>query len=367
VAKSSIFFSPNTNVDQKVKICNILNINTEALSDKYLGLPALVGADRSDCFMHFVERILQRIKGWKEKLLSIGGKEILLKAIAQAIPVYAMLVFLLPKNVCKKISDVISQFWWGDEDDGKKMHWYSWWKLCFPKNEGGMGFRDLHSFNLAMLAKQVWRLIDEPNSLCAQVLRAKYYPSGDLLKAGPKAGSSFTWQSLVAGIQTFKRGCIWRVGSGESIEIWKDPWIPGSPDRKVVTPRGACILNKVADLIDPITGTWDLQLITDIFHPIDVNRILQIPLNINAFEDFLAWHGTKSGVFSVRSAYHIEWKHQFNGVTCRSLITGMSLNNLIWKNLWNLYVPAKVKILLEVDAWYYSSKSYTTEATYRYG
>jgi hypothetical protein len=102
VAKSSIFFSPNTQVDARVEICNTLNIDTEALSDKYLGLPALVGADRSDCFMHFVERVMQRIKGWIEKLLSIGGKEILLKAIAQSIPVYAMSVFLLPKNVCKK-------------------------------------------------------------------------------------------------------------------------------------------------------------------------------------------------------------------------------------------------------------------------
>jgi hypothetical protein len=70
----------------------------------------------------------------------------------------------------------------------------SWWKMCFPKNEGGMGFHDLHSFNLAMLAKQVWRLIDAPNSLCARILCGKYYPDGDILKAGPKARSSFTWQ-----------------------------------------------------------------------------------------------------------------------------------------------------------------------------
>jgi hypothetical protein len=68
-------------------ICEILHIDTEALSDKYLGLPAIIGADRSDCFLHFVERIIQRINGWKEKMLSIGGKEILLKAVAQAIPV----------------------------------------------------------------------------------------------------------------------------------------------------------------------------------------------------------------------------------------------------------------------------------------
>ena len=72
-----------------------------------------------------------------------------------------------------------------------------------------MGFRDLHSFNLAMLAKQCWRLLQNPDSLCARVLSAKYYPNGDILKAGPEKGSSFAWQSIVAGIQTFKRGCIW--------------------------------------------------------------------------------------------------------------------------------------------------------------
>ena len=66
---------------------------TESLTDKYLGLPAMVGVDRSDCFRHLVDRVNSRINGWKEKLLSMGGKEILIKSIAQAIPVYAMMVF----------------------------------------------------------------------------------------------------------------------------------------------------------------------------------------------------------------------------------------------------------------------------------
>ena len=100
----------------------MLHIDTEALSDKYLGLPALVGADRSDCFKHFIERIIQRINGWKEKQLSIGGKEILLKALAQAIPVYAMSVFQIPKGVCKSMMDAISKFWWGDDENSNKMH-----------------------------------------------------------------------------------------------------------------------------------------------------------------------------------------------------------------------------------------------------
>jgi hypothetical protein len=149
---------------------------TESLNDKYLGLPAMIGMDKSECFRHLVDRVIARISGWKEKMMSLGGKEILIKAIAQAIPVFAMMVFKILKNICKVISDAISQYWWGDEEEQKHMHWKAWWKLCILKDSGGMGFRDLHCFNLSMLTKQVWRLLSEPESLCARVLRAKYFP-----------------------------------------------------------------------------------------------------------------------------------------------------------------------------------------------
>lgn len=105
-------------MSEKQEACQTLNIMTESLSDKYLGLPALVGADRSDCFQHLIDRVRAKTKGWKEKLLSMEGKEILIKSIAQAVPVYAMMVLKIPKNICKGISDTISQFWWGDELEG---------------------------------------------------------------------------------------------------------------------------------------------------------------------------------------------------------------------------------------------------------
>ena len=152
-AKCSICFSPNVEPEVRADICTSLNIMTEALSDKYLGLPALVGADRSDSFIHLLERIIKRLEGWKEKFLSMGGKEILLKAIIQALPVYAMAVFKIPKLRCKQMTDAMAAFWWGDTDIQKRMHRKAWWKMCVPKKMGGMGFRDLHAFNLAMLAK----------------------------------------------------------------------------------------------------------------------------------------------------------------------------------------------------------------------
>ena len=99
-----------------------------------------------------VDHINQLVNGWKEKLLSTGGKDILIKAVAQAMPVFAMSVFNIPKKVCKGMTDAISRYWWGDDDNHKRIHWVAWWKICIPKIKDGLGFRDLHSFNLALLA-----------------------------------------------------------------------------------------------------------------------------------------------------------------------------------------------------------------------
>lgn len=65
-AKSSIYFSPNTNVDDKVDVCQILDIMTESLSNKYLGLSSMIGVNLVDCFKHLIERIQKLVNGWKE-------------------------------------------------------------------------------------------------------------------------------------------------------------------------------------------------------------------------------------------------------------------------------------------------------------
>lgn len=85
------------------------------------------------------------------------------------------------------------------------------------------------------------------------------------MNASLKKDSSYTWQSIMAGMKTFKLGAIWRPGNGASIDIWSDQWIPTSHDRKVMTPRGLCLLQKVQDLIDPISGNWDEQLVRENF------------------------------------------------------------------------------------------------------
>lgn len=82
--------------------------------------------------------------------------------------------------------------------------------MCKSKNLGGMGFKNLEKFNVAMLAKQVWRLLTNHTSLFYRVFSSKYFPSGSVLDARPSLGS-YAWQSTVKAI-SLKSGMLWRVG-----------------------------------------------------------------------------------------------------------------------------------------------------------
>jgi hypothetical protein len=198
-------------------------------------------------------------------MLSRPCKEILIKAVAQAIPSYAMGCFEIPKQLYDQISAMICRYWWSNQEREKRMHWIRWEKLLMPKSCGGLGFKDIHSFNLAILAKQGWRLIHNSESLCAQLLRAKYFPDGHVLQARSKGSMSYTWRSILKGIQVLKEGVIWRIGNGQNVRIWKDLWLPREWTRLPLQPRGAHLLQTVDELIDPGTGMWDVQLVEQTF------------------------------------------------------------------------------------------------------
>ena len=107
-----------------------------------------MGKSKKEVFSTIRQRGWKKISGWKGKLLSRAGKEVLIKAVAQACTSYAMSVFKLPDYVVKDLTSMLSRFWWSANENSKGVSWVSWNTLCRPKTVGGLGFRDLKCFNM---------------------------------------------------------------------------------------------------------------------------------------------------------------------------------------------------------------------------
>jgi hypothetical protein len=220
--KSEVSFSRNVPKIEKDMICHQIAIKTVASHSRYLGLPVIFGRSKKDVFSFVQERIWKKVKGWKEKFLSRAGKETLIKSVAQAIPNYIMSCYKIPEGCCKSIESMLAKFWWGSEETSRKVHWLSWQRLGTAKERGGLGFRSFHDFNKALLGKQCWRLITDPNSLAARIFKCRYHPRKEFMAAKVGFQPSYAWRSLMHAKEVISSGARWAIGNGQKVQIYND-------------------------------------------------------------------------------------------------------------------------------------------------
>lgn len=97
--------------------------------------------------------------------------------------------------------------------------------MAVPKGKCGLGMKQLHHFNISLLAKQGWRILTNPETLVARVFKACYFPKKDFLQAMLGNNPSYIWHNILAGQSVIRNGVGRRVGNGRSTSIWKDPWL----------------------------------------------------------------------------------------------------------------------------------------------
>lgn len=109
--------------------------------------------------------------------------------------------------------------------------------MCFPEKFGGMGFKRIKEFNIALLGKQIWRLPMVPQYFVARLLKARYFSSCSILNAGLRNNPSYVWRSMLAAKDLIGACSILKVGRGESINVLDDPWIPEVGSTKILTSK----------------------------------------------------------------------------------------------------------------------------------
>ncbi|KAL8159041.1 LOW QUALITY PROTEIN: hypothetical protein V2J09_000578 [Rumex salicifolius] len=333
--KIEVSFSKNVNVVVRAAVLGVKEVDRDG---KYLGLPTVIGRSKKVVFSIIKDRIWKRLQGWRGNLLSKAGKEVLIKSLLQSIPTYIMSIFRLPNNLISEINSMIARFWWGSTELHRSIHWKRWSFMCLPKKLGGMGFRDLSSFNNSLLAKQGWRLMMSQNSLCFRVLKARYFPRSDFLSAATGYNSSYSWTSICSTQSLLRKGIGWCIDDGAS-EPLDSQWIPEGMRLRGPSPHiGTDFHSFVSDYIT-IDRRWDIQAVARDFCSADVQCILGIPISVRQCSDSRCWWPNRDGIYTVRPGYWLstcesveQWQERLAG----------QINDL-WRSVWRMKAPPKLK------------------------
>ncbi|WZY68165.1 hypothetical protein YC2023_000405 [Brassica napus] len=341
-SKSSISFSRKTPQELRAKIKEELSIQKEGGVEKYLGLPEHFGRRKKDLFTSIVDRIIQKGSSWSNRFLSKAGKLTMLKSVLSPIPSFAMTCFKLPISLCKRIQSAVTRFWWDDKEDSKKMAWVSWDKMTLPKESGGLGVRDFQAFNDAFLGKLSWRILHNPDILLSRVLLGKYSATESFMTVSEKSAISHGWRGVLIGRDLLKENLGWAIGNGSAISIWSEPWLSLTEQLAPTGPATKETRNfTVSDLFNENTATWNLTTVRRVL-PQWEQIITKIKPSLSGAPDKRIWLGTRSGIYTTKSGYHLALKR-------RSEVTGASTSNVQvqwYKGVWNLPTAPKIKLFL---------------------
>ncbi|XP_019179188.1 PREDICTED: uncharacterized protein LOC109174405 [Ipomoea nil] len=180
-------------------------------------------------------------------------------------------------------------------------------------------------------------MLTNTDSLVSRVYRARYYPRHTFYEAELGNNPSFYWRSIMAAKELVCGGVRRCFGTRNSTLIWEHPLLQDDLDPMIHTKMPPQLAGaKVSGLIDPGTGNWDHHILSDIFQPSDIPRILKIPV-FPEYDDSWYWHGDLKGTYSVKDGY----KHVVRNYTS-SNDGGFDK----WLTLWRLKIPPKWKTFL---------------------
>ena len=140
-----------------------------------------------------------------------------------------------------------------------------------------------------------------------------------------------------------EKSTIWRVGSGQMIDVWHHRWLPDLNHSKIISPNANNDVSRVCDLLLPSTRTWDPGRLASYFLPWETDMVRKIQVCTDGEEDILIWPLTADGDYSVRSAYRMLVDNESQSLPSSSTPNG---DGSVWKKIWKVHVAHKIRHFL---------------------
>ena len=163
----------------------------------YLGIPIGANPRRSEVWDPIVRKCERKLARWKQKHISFGGRVTLINAVLTSIPIYFLSFFRLPSKVAEKLVTIQQRFLWGGRLEQRKITWVKWKTVCLPKDKGGLGIKDIKTFNTTLLGKWRWDLFQQPDEPWAKLLESKYGGWRSLEEGKTGGHDSLWWKDII--------------------------------------------------------------------------------------------------------------------------------------------------------------------------
>jgi hypothetical protein len=207
-----------------------LTCRVEGFPQTYRGLPLSVEKLRLSAFNPLIAKVDKYLWGWRALLLSAAGRLVLLDAVLDALPTFAMGALELPPGVLAALDRLRRAFRWvaTNKVSGAQCL-VAWERVCRPKSEGGLGVRSIADQNTYLMLKLLHRLHCAPHESWPWWVWESQ--AGLPLDRDDSVTTlcGAHWTSLRRLLPLYR--CISRVkiGDGTRAAFWLDWWLPSGP------------------------------------------------------------------------------------------------------------------------------------------
>jgi len=170
--KSELFCYGAANANQ-FEYTQFFGCNVGSFPFRYIGISMHHRKPMNKDWKHVEEIFQKRLSGWRSKMLSVGGRLVLINSVLSSLPMFMMSFFEIPRGILKKLDYFRSRFFWQSDEHKKKYRLTKWEVVCTPKDQGGLGVLNLGVHNKCLLSKWLFKLING-DGVWQKLLKNKY-------------------------------------------------------------------------------------------------------------------------------------------------------------------------------------------------